>query len=121
MSASPKTSIQPVPVVRNSDGFWFHTGVPNFDEDNDEQYKTWLKSQGLATAYKMLESEDDTHPVYVSYFDDGNANISAWEPPPPAGKGWFTISIHDTEDGPVWVWARQKIHKPASVQILQGK
>ncbi|AMP15523.1 hypothetical protein [Collimonas pratensis] len=107
MNAKPEIFIQPLPVVRDSDGFWFHIGVPNFDEGEGEHYKAWLVSQGLVTDYKMLESEADTHPVYVSYFDDGNANISAWEPAPPAGKGWFTISIHDTEDGPVWEWARR--------------
>lgn len=107
MTANPITFIQPLPVVRDSDGFWFHVGVPNFDEGEEEQYKAWLTNQGLVTAVKMLESEDDTYPVYVSYFDEGNANISAWEPSSPAGAGWFTISIHDTEDGPVWVWARR--------------
>jgi hypothetical protein len=108
MNTNQATFIQPLPVVRDSDGFWFHVGVPNFDEDEDEQYNAWLKSQGLVTSYMMLEGENDTHPAYVSYFDNEDVNISAWEPVPPAGDGWFTISIHDTEDGPVWVWARRE-------------
>lgn len=107
MTTNPTTLIQSLPIARDSDGFWFHTGVPNFDEGEEEQYKAWLASQRLVTALKMLESEDDTHPVYVSYFDNGDPNISAWEPSAPAGDDWFTISIHDTEDGPVWVWARR--------------
>ncbi|MFJ2989994.1 hypothetical protein ACIPF8_19180 [Collimonas sp. NPDC087041] len=107
MTTNPAPLIQPLPVVRDSDGFWFHIGVPNFDEGEDEQYKAWLKSQGLATKFKKLDGEDDTHPVYDSYFEHGNPDISRWEPTPPAGEGWFTISIHDTEDGPVWVWARR--------------
>lgn len=101
--------INPISVVRDPDGYWSHVGVPNFDEGEDEQYKAWLKSQRLVIAYKMLDGEDDTHPAYVSYFDHGDANISAWDPSPPAGNGWFTISIHDTEDGPAWVWARREL------------
>ena len=107
MTTNPANLIQPLPVERDSDGYWFHIGVPNFDEGEDEQYKAWLKGQGLVTAYKMLDGEHDAHPVSDSYFEHGNPDISGWEPTPPAGEGWFTISIHDTEDGPIWVWARR--------------
>ncbi|EJC4159266.1 hypothetical protein NMZ70_005405, partial [Escherichia coli] len=40
--------------------------------------------------------------------DACDADISAWEPERPEGDGWFIGSIHDTEDGPVCVWLRNK-------------
>ncbi|MCV5421355.1 hypothetical protein OFN47_32105, partial [Escherichia coli] len=27
----------------------------------------------------------------------------------PEGEGWFVGSIHDTEDGPVCIWLREKV------------
>lgn len=29
-------------------------------------------------------------------------------PTPPAGHDWFQLSIHDTEDGPIFVWASRQ-------------
>ena len=97
-----------VEVVRDAQGFWCHPDIPEFDEGQNVEYFEWLMSLGLVTTHAMLEWDDETNPVYVSYFEDGEGNISAWEPAQPAGDGWFTISIHDTEDGPVWVWARHE-------------
>jgi hypothetical protein len=62
----------------------------------------------------MLEHEDCDHPVYVSYFDNGDPSVAAWEPTPPKGEGWFTMSIHDTEDGPAWAWARRTTNGAAA-------
>ncbi|WP_216595044.1 hypothetical protein [Collimonas arenae] len=101
------TVIQAVEVKRDGYGYWTHPDMPDFDEGEDAQYKAWLNSQGLLTKYKMLEGENDTHPAFDSYFEHGNPDISAWEPASPAGDGWFTIWIQDTEDGPYWVWARR--------------
>lgn len=38
---------------------------------------------------------------------DGQVNCSAWEIQHPAEPGWFILSIHDAEDGPVCIWGRQ--------------
>lgn len=98
--------LQPVPVERDSDGWWTHPGVPDFGEDVNA-FMAWLSAQGLVTAYVSLEGEDLDHPTYVSYYDQGSASVAGWNPVPPAGEGWFTLSIHDTDDGPHWVWARR--------------
>lgn len=102
----PDYSIRPVKVERNENGWWSHPGIPNFDEDF-RSYDAWLKAVGIEVTYKMLESEGDEHPVYVSYFENEEYSFAAWESKPPEGEGWFTFSIHDTEDGPAWVWARR--------------
>ena len=99
--------IDPVPVVRDAEGWWSHPGIPDFDEGQEAEYAAWIKKQGLVTAYKSLEGEDLTHPAYIAYFDDETASVAGWNPIPPAGEGWFTVSIHDSEEGPYWVWARR--------------
>jgi hypothetical protein len=100
------TLIQAMEVVRDQNGWWTHPGVPDFGE-SVERYNAWKAAQGIETTYAELDSEDDDHPVYVAYFENADTNISQWNPAPPAGDGWFTLSIHETEDGPIWVWARR--------------
>lgn len=99
--------IGPMPVERDECGWWSHPGLPDLDEGQVAEYKAWLAAQGLVTTYKDLESEDLDHPAYVSYYDQDSASVAGWNPQPPEGDGWFTISIHDTEEGPYWVWARR--------------
>jgi hypothetical protein len=97
-------SIRPVKVERDENGWWTHPAIPNFDDDH-KSFAAWVKAVGLETKYKCLESYPE-HPLYDAWFEHGECNASSWEPEEPAGEGWFTFSIHDTEDGPVWVWAR---------------
>ena len=96
--------IQAVPVVRDEVGQWVHPAMPMFDEGQETEYRAWLDANGLEITYKMLESDPD-HPLYDAWCD-GETDMSSWTPEPPTGEGWFTLSIHDTEDGPIWVWAR---------------
>jgi hypothetical protein len=106
------TLIQPAPVERDVDGWWSHPGIPDFGEDANA-YRSWIDAQGLDIKYTMLEDEPDDHPAYQSYFEDDTPNVAGWNVEPPKGDGWFTLSIHDTDDGPVWVWARRWIVVPA--------
>lgn len=103
--------IEALPVVRDELGFWTHPGIPDFDEDG-KAYKAWLIAQGLKTSFVTLEDEDDSHPVRQAYWPDDpmqecSASVVGWNPEPPTGDGWFVLSIHDTEDGPYFVWARR--------------
>ncbi len=104
----PAPLIQAAPVERDSDGYWTHPAHPEFEEGQDAEAAAWFKAQQLQTHIAYLESEAEDHPAVVAYWGDaGDSNISAWEPPRPEGKGWFVLSIHDTEDwGPVCVWVR---------------
>lgn len=102
----------PLPLVeatlarRDDDGWYCHPGLPDFDEDL-QAYKAWLLAQGLETCFESLESEDDNHPAYVAYYDESACHVRDWTCELPAGEGWFILSIHDSEDGPQWVWARR--------------
>ncbi|MGI4846178.1 MAG: hypothetical protein ACRYF7_23050 [Janthinobacterium lividum] len=99
------TLIQPMPVERDENGWWSHPGIPDCGDDI-KAWHAWLEEQGLMTTYKMLEDEPD-HPLHEAWFDRGESNMASWAPMPPKGDDWFTLSIHDTEDGPAWVWARR--------------
>lgn len=98
--------IQPMEVTRDADGWWSHPAIPEFDEDYSA-WKAWLVAQGLETQHAQLEDEDESHPSYIAYFENGEASVAEWHKDLPSGDGWFVLSIHDTEDGPTWVWARR--------------
>ncbi len=98
--------IDPVAVERDADGWWSHPGIPDFDEDMDA-WRTWRDAQGLEFTHVSLENEDETHPAYVAYYENEEASVANWHPQAPDGEGWFVFSIHDTEDGPFWYWARR--------------
>lgn len=106
--------IHPVPVERDGDGYWTHPGVPDFDESHEE-FQNWVRAQGLTVSVSSLESEDGDHPAFISYYDDETPSVLQWLPTQPVGDGWFTLSIHDSEDGPAWVWARRE---PVAVDKL---
>jgi hypothetical protein len=97
--------IQPVEVKRDAFGFWNHPGIPDNDDEDGFVFNHWLDAQGLITFRRDLEDEDDEHPAYIKYFEDADPDVSAWNPEPPIGDGWFTLAIFDTEDGPTWMWA----------------
>jgi hypothetical protein len=97
------TLIQAVEVKRDGDGYWTHPDMPDFDEGDGDKWRNWITNQKLAIVHSSLSDEDDDHPAYMRVFEDGDIDVSDWEPEPPSGDGWFTLSIHDTEDGPYWV------------------
>jgi integrase/recombinase XerC len=107
--------IQPAVVQRDGHGNWHHPDLPTFhgtDEapEGAPTWKEWLEGQRLEQSISRLEDEEDTHPVYISYFeqDDTDPNFSAWEPAPPDGEGWFLLAISDTEEGPYAWFVRRK-------------
>lgn len=105
-AAAPLALIQPAPVARDQDGYWVHPEEPDFDEDW-QAYKAWIVAQGLELKIDDLEDYPD-HAAHHRYFEEGEADISDWVSERPAGEGWFTLSIHMTEDSAVWVWARRR-------------
>lgn len=96
-----------VPVVRDACGYWSNPGMPDFDEDQEDAYRAWLLEQGIETMRDCLDVEAMDHPVFISYYDEGDTDISEWECEAPPGRGWYALSIHEAGDGPMWVWARR--------------
>lgn len=98
--------ISEVLMVRDEKGWWTHPGMPAFEEGEEEKFRRWVVEHELEVKYESLEYEDPDHPAYVEYFERGGTDVSTWNPMWPAGEGWFPLSIHDSEDGPVFWWAR---------------
>ena len=97
--------IQPVPVVRDENGMFWHPELPSFDEGEEQKSKQWVADQGLSVLRVSLENADEA--VADQYFESGDPDCSYWEPERPGGEEWFCLSINDTDDGPVCWWARR--------------
>lgn len=99
-----------LPVNRNEDGHWTHPEYAALFGDREtvskEEFKSFCDRHGIESSIVEMEN-DNNQTVIDAYFEDGNPNISGWEPSTPPGEGWFVGSIHDTEDGPVCVWFRK--------------
>lgn len=99
-----------VTVLRSiQDGSWSNPGIPDLEE-SAIAWRNWTRDQGLELRVHSLEDEPTDSEAYISYYEQENPDISKWqaEPPPDDRYGkWHTFSIHDTEDGPVWVFARR--------------
>lgn len=100
--------IQVAPVVRDEYGAFYHPDMPDFDEGDDAKCKAWIAEQRLEVKMASLEYHSD-EAVSERYFESGDGAFDYWEPDRPDGEGWFCLSIHDTEDGPVCWWARREV------------
>ena len=102
-------SIQPVTVNRDEDGYWVHPELPEWDEGTtQEEIDDWFSNNNLS--YWIDNFEDSvtaTEEMQERYYGASDGNISDWEPDCPV-KGSFLLSIHDTESGPVAVFATPK-------------
>ena len=99
---------QPVPVNRDVDGWWSHPDyLSEFDDEITEaQFNDWCERHQVETKITYMESDVEPE-IFDTYMSDGQVNCSAWEIQHPAAPGWFILSIHDAEDGPVCIWGRQ--------------
>lgn len=97
--------IQPVPLVREADGWWHHPDLPMFEEDQGEESREWVKAQGLTIVTAEMEYEVDTD--NDPYFEQGEGSCAHWEPSKPDGESWFVLAISDTDNGPSCWWARR--------------
>jgi len=103
--------LQKIPVTRDENGYWSHPDLIHFwqvtmdgtEHCTKEQWADLERRAGIQTQIVYLETEPLEHPAYVSYFDNGNGDISEWDQSPP--PGWWLIDICDNEDGPFAVWA----------------
>lgn len=103
-------AIEPVEVIRDEDGWFTHPQYftePEWEDPEgmaQEQFNKYISERGIETATTSLECDDAD--ANERYCEDGQVDCSGWEPSKPSGDGWFVLSIHDTEDGPICVWGR---------------
>lgn len=94
-----------LPVIRDELGCWTHPAWPKYG-DEDAVPKSWFEDNNLDLF--IVELEYEAEEVADKYFESGDPDFSSWEPSRPPSDGWFIFSIHDTEDGPICVWVRNK-------------
>jgi len=105
------TLLKQIPVARDEDGYFMHPDLRHFwdvtmdgaEHCTPQQWEDLETQAGIKTQIVYLETDPLEHPVVVSYFNNGDPDISAWDPSPP--PGWWLINICDAEDGPFAVWA----------------
>ena len=103
--------IKRVDPQRDQYGEWTHPELLELIGDREwvprEEWQEWKDHHGIETHISEMEYDlDESDPVWISHFEEGNPGCVGWEPKPP-GPEWCVLSIHDTEDGPVVVWYRE--------------
>lgn len=112
ITARPKPLIEAAPVDRSGKyGWWYHPGLPDFEEGDEALFRDWQREQQLELRYIWLE--DDDSPEAQAYWEGSDTDLSSWNPKPPVGDGWFLLWLGDTEDGAVATYARRVTHYPA--------
>ncbi|MDV8046359.1 hypothetical protein [Pseudomonas aeruginosa] len=90
-------------VERDQFGFWTHPNYPDFaDNCSSSEAQETLRRLGLELQNVFMES--DAPRLYDSARSD--QRYSEWIPTRPEGAGWFVLSIHDTDNGPVCQYVR---------------
>lgn len=95
-------------VSRDEVGHWMHPDIPDFDGELDggrPAWDAWKAEQNIEVVLLSLESDNEE--LATRYYENEEVDIRAWQPTPPAGDGWFLLSIADTEDGPLAWFARR--------------
>ena len=75
--------IQPVPVVRDENGMFWHPELPPVDEGDGDKCKKWIAEQLLVV--KMTSIEDAPDEISERYFDSHDPDCSYWDPDKPEG------------------------------------
>lgn len=101
------TKISPTTIVRDQNGFWTHPDYPDLEEGVNLHDATSIFSQlGVRTTSLLIEDDLDVdHPI-MARIEQGDEDVSDWQPTPPTGEGWFLLSIHSSELGPVAIFGQ---------------
>ncbi|WP_400589929.1 hypothetical protein [Pseudomonas aeruginosa] len=90
-------------VERDQFGFWTHPNYPDLgDNCSSSEAQETLRRLGLELQNVFMKS--DAPRLYDSARSD--QRYSEWIPTRPEGAGWFVLSIHDTDNGPVCQYVR---------------
>jgi hypothetical protein len=99
-----------VEIKRDNYGQWTHPTFQEFIGDREgltlNEFNSFMNEHNLESC--ILHLETDNLVLADKYFAHGELDISDWNPNKPSGEGWFILSIHDTDDGPVCIFVREK-------------
>lgn len=107
ISGKQQKTISYIKPERDSDGYWVPPGIPRLE--SNQEIEQWCDENNLEyLAVFCRDDIDNFHPVWFSYFEEGDTNVSAWEPTKPDGDGWFVVWIAGNEDCPICMWVSPK-------------
>ncbi len=107
ISGKQQKTISYIKPERDSDGYWVHPDIPCLE--SNQEIEQWCDENNLEHQVVYCCNDiDNFHSLWFSYFEEGDTNISAWEPTKPDGDGWFIAWIAGNEDGPICMWVRPK-------------
>ncbi len=102
-------NIQPEDVIRDECGFWTHSQYPDFEgreSISKEEWEQWCTSHGIKAHIVDFTSDVNvTEEECEKYFDDPSGSCATWQPTPPKETNAFLFSLHETENGPVAIFA----------------
>jgi hypothetical protein len=76
---------------------------------NDEGESACEYIEKLGYEFEGVSLEDDADDeVAARYFNEGDPDISAWQPTSPTGEGWSLLAIFDSEDGACATFVKRK-------------
>jgi hypothetical protein len=95
--------VNQVEVKRDENGWWTHPEMPEWGENAPiTEINEWLNSNGLT--WYIDRFENTSVELNDKWFVQGICDCSEWQPSCDEPDS-FLLSIHDTEDGPVAVFA----------------
>ncbi|MCG7551588.1 hypothetical protein [Pseudoalteromonas sp. Of7M-16] len=96
--------IKPVKVERDENGWWVHPDLPKWDEGTcQNEIAAWFEKNRVTYFIDHFESSA-TEEQSNRWFEEGNCDCSDWQPTCDEDNS-FLLSIHDTEYGPIGIFA----------------
>tara|TARA_Y100000588_G_scaffold186210_1_gene200081 strand:+ start:22511 stop:23161 length:651 start_codon:yes stop_codon:yes gene_type:complete len=97
-------AIKATEVNRDENGWWVHPDLPEWGEGVAEaEIAAWFKSNGITHFIDCFEHSASDE-LNDKWFDGGICDCSDWLPSCDAPDS-FLLSIHDTDDGPIALFA----------------
>ncbi|MBJ7265451.1 hypothetical protein [Idiomarina abyssalis] len=96
--------IKPAEITRDDIGAWVHPDLPEWDEGTtQDEINDWFETHSISYEFIRFESQSSQE-QFDRYYEDGNSDLTDWKPTCDK-PGSFLLSIHETEDGPVALFA----------------
>ena len=100
-------AIKPATVERDKDGFWSHPELPYWDESTTAaELAQWNEENSVDIEIIRLEN-DAPEELAEAWYEGDTSDCSEWDPKC-SREGSFLLSIHDSEEGPVAIFAVPK-------------
>lgn len=102
--------IRQAKIIRNKYGEWSHPEMPNWDESVTKEDIRQFENKNHVDLYFIYFETDAPENLQKDYYDkgfDSSKVIGKWNPKCSL-KPSFLLSIHETEEGPIAIFAVER-------------